>query len=56
MRYHIDVEIDYGSMGENREEKRREEWAITQKLIGEGVDPGRMAQGQRPGRLCDLGL
>ena len=37
MRYHIDVEIDYGAMGDKRDELRRGEWAMTQKLLAEGV-------------------
>lgn len=37
MRYHIDVEIDYGAMGDKREELRRAEWDMTQKLLTEGI-------------------
>lgn len=37
MRYHIDVDIDYGAMGERREELRRTEWAMTQRLLADGV-------------------
>lgn len=37
MRYHMDVEINYLAMGEKREELRRTEWAVTQRLLSEGI-------------------
>ena len=37
MRYHVDVDIDYGAMGDRREALRQQEWDMTKKLLGEGI-------------------
>lgn len=37
MLYHIDVEIDYGKLGDQRDEILRAEWARTHELIEEGI-------------------
>ena len=37
MLYHLDVDIDYGALGERRAEVLKAEWAATERLIAEDV-------------------